>query len=271
VTRRRWREIASSRGINPRDADVLLGDLLGKPFSWIIAHDDADVTPAISDALDALMERRLRREPLQYIRGKTEFYGRDFLVDERVLIPRPETEHLVEEAATRIRRGARVLDIGTGSGCAAISLALERPDLAVFASDLSPGALSVASQNARRLSARLRFFGSNVCEAIGAHARFDAIVSNPPYIPAHEMAGLQAEVREFEPGMALTPGKTGLEVVERILERAPGLLEPDGVILLEIGHAQDEAVASLGAAGGWSCAFKDDLQGIPRVAVLSRT
>jgi release factor glutamine methyltransferase len=270
VTRRRWRELASARGINPRDADVLLGDLLGKPFSWIIAHEDEDVTPAISDALDALMQRRLRREPLQYIRGRTEFYGREFLVDERVLIPRPETEHLVEEAIARIARGGRALDIGTGSGCVAISIALERPDLTVFGSDLSDAALAVASKNARRLDAPLRLFGSNVCEAIGARARFHAIASNPPYIPAREMADLQAEVRDHEPEIALTPGKSGLEVVERILERAAGLLEPEGIILLEIGYSQSDAVARLAGAGGWSCAFRDDLQGIPRVAVLSK-
>lgn len=266
--RRRWRELATASDINARDADVLLGDLLDKPFSWIVAHEDAEVTGEIAAALETLMHRRLRHEPLQYVRGRTEFFGRDFEVDPRVLIPRPETEHLVEEAARRIRRGARVLDIGTGSGCVAISIALERPDLAMFASDLSLAALAVASRNASRLLARVRFFGSDVREAVGDGARFDAIVSNPPYVPRHQVAGLQAEVREFEPEMALTPGETGLEVIERILESA--LSGAEGMMLFEIGYSQGEAVARLAESRGWSSEFKTDLQGIPRVAVLSR-
>jgi release factor glutamine methyltransferase len=268
-TRARWRDAASARGINPRDADVLLGDLLGKPFSWLLGHDDDAVPEEAALALDALMARRLRHEPLQYIRGKTEFFGRDFAVDERCLIPRPETEHLVEQAAARIRPGARVLDVGTGSGCVAISLALERPDLHLLASDVSPAALALASHNARALGARVRFFSSDVFEGLGARARFDAIVSNPPYIPAHDVPGLQAEVR-FEPERALTPGASGLEVIERIVQRAASLTEPDGLVLLEIGYTQSGAVAAIAAAHAWQADFREDLQGIPRVAVLTK-
>lgn len=268
--RRQWREVAASSGVNPRDADVLLGDVLEKPFSWMVAHEDDEIGAGRAALVEELMRRRLRREPLQYIRGRTEFYGRDFLVDPRVLIPRPETEHLVEEAAKRVTRGARVLDIGTGSGCVALSIAMERPDLTVFASDLSPAALAVASQNATRLGARVRFFGSNVCESLGAAARFGAIVSNPPYVPAWEVAELQAEVRDYEPAMALTPGETGLEVIERILARAPALLDRGGIMLFEIGYSQSDAVARLAEAAGWEAEFAADLQGIPRVAVLSK-
>lgn len=268
--RRHWRELAEAAGVSPRDVDVLLGDVVEKPFSWIVAHEEDEIDTGRSALLGELVHRRLRREPLQYVRGKTEFYGRDFLVDPRVLIPRPETEHLVEASAKRIARGRRVLDVGTGSGCVAVSLALERPDLALFAADLSPAALAVAAGNATRLGARVRLFGSNVCESIGASTRVGAIVSNPPYVPAWEVPELQAEVRDWEPHMALTPGETGLEVIERILDRAPALLELDGLMLFEIGYSQSEAVARLAADGGWTAAFVADLQGIPRVAVLSR-
>ncbi|HEU5162369.1 MAG TPA: peptide chain release factor N(5)-glutamine methyltransferase [Thermoanaerobaculia bacterium] len=268
--RRLWRERASAREVDPRDADILLGDLLEKPLSWIVAHADSAVGVETADALEALLQRRLRREPLQYIRGRAEFFGREFHLDERVLIPRPETEHLVEEAIGRIRNGANVLDIGTGSGCVAISIALERTDLALYASDVSPSALALAAMNARRLGARVRFFASDVYEALGTRARFAAIVSNPPYIPAREIPTLQAEVRDYEPQNALTPGESGLEVIERLVERAGNLLEPDGIVLFEIGYSQSDAVSKIASAAGWSCAFKDDLQGIPRVAILSR-
>jgi release factor glutamine methyltransferase len=267
--RQRWRALAAAGGVDPRDVDILLGDAAGKPLSWIIAHADDDVSASVANEVEEKMGRRLGREPLQYIRGRSEFFGREFLVDERVLIPRPETEHLVEETVRRIGRHARVLDLGTGSGCVAVSVALERPDVSLFASDLSPAALAVASRNAARLGAGVRFFASDACEAIGARARFDAIVSNPPYIPAREIPGLQAEVRDFEPHMALTPGVTGLEVIERIVERARDLLNPGGILLFEIGFGQSEAVAKLSAASGWKSAFVPDLQGIPRVAVLS--
>src|SRR5205814_155810 len=135
------------RGINPRDVDLLLSDVTGKPLPWLIAHGSAFVDEA---QLDTLLTRRYAGEPLQYIRAKTEFYSRDFYVDDRVLIPRPETELLVEAAIERVPRGARVIDVGTGSGCIAVTLSLERPDLRVAGVDRSIGALAVARRNGLR-------------------------------------------------------------------------------------------------------------------------
>src|SRR5260370_29071521 len=161
------------------------------------------------------MRRRVAGEPLQYIRGKTEFYGREFRVDARVLIPRPETESLVETAVERIDRGARVIDIGTGSGCIAVTLAVERPDLRVIGTDVSFGALAVASQNAGN---RVRLVASDLLAAFVED--FDWIVSNPPYIAAGDIATLAPEVRDYEPRAALTPGPAGTETIARILHQA---------------------------------------------------
>ena len=266
--RRVWRRAAEAQGVDVRDVDVLLGDCLGRPLSWLLAHGEEDAPEEAIAAVREGMQRRLAREPLQYVRGRTEFYGREFLVDDRVLIPRPETEHLVEEAARVLPSGSRVLEIGTGSGCVAITLSLERADLHIVATDISLPALAVASRNRRVLGARVQFAASDVCESLWG--RFTAVVSNPPYIPAGDLPGLQAEVRDHEPEIALTPGATGLEVTERILQAAPRLIESGGTILLEIGFGQSDLVRSLAQRHGWSAQFRDDLAGIPRVAILSK-
>ncbi len=207
------------------------------------------------------MRRRMAGEPLQYIRGKTEFYRREFRVDDRVLIPRPETEILVETAIARIERGARVIDIGTGSGCIAVTLALERPDLRVIATDVSPGALAAASKNA---TARITLVASDL---LGAFVEdFDWIVSNPPYIPAGDIATLAPEVRDHEPRVALTPGPAGTEIIARILDQAGRAR-----LILEIGFGQSDAVRDLAAAHHFKVDdLRNDLAGIPRVIVLSR-
>ena len=207
------------------------------------------------------MQRRLAGEPLQYIRGKTEFFGREFRVDDRVLIPRPETEILVETAIERIDRGARVVDIGTGSGCIAVTLALERPDVCVMATDISVGALAVAAQNA---NGSVELVGSDLLAAFVED--FDWIVSNPPYIAAAEMQSLATEVRDHEPRRALTPGPAGTEVIARILDQAGRAR-----IILEIAFGQLESVRDLAAAHHFNVdGVRNDLAGIPRVVVLSR-
>lgn len=266
--RRVWTRAAEAQRIDPRDVDVLLGDALGRPLSWILAHAEEPAPEEVIAAVREAMQRRLASEPLQYVRGRTEFYGHEFLVDPRVLIPRPETEHLVEEAARLLPSGSRVLEIGTGSGCVAITLSLERPDLHLVATDISLAALAVAARNCRALGARVRFAASDACESIWG--RFTAIVSNPPYVPAGDVSALQPEVRDYEPEIALTPGATGLELTERILEAAPRLVEEGGSILLEIGFSQSAPVTALAGRHGWSAQFRDDLAGIPRVAILSR-
>ena len=205
------------------------------------------------------MRRRAAGEPLQYIRGKTEFFGRTFFVDDRVLIPRPETEVLVETAIKTIDRGARVVDIGTGSGCIAVTLSLERPDLRVTATDASVAALALAKKNGAE-----HVIASDVLNAFVRD--FDWVVSNPPYIAGADLEQLATEVRDYEPRAALTPGPAGTEAIERILDQAGRA----GVIL-EIGFGQEPAVRDLAAARHFAVReVRNDLAGIPRVVVLSR-
>jgi len=244
---------------NPRDVDVLLADVSGRTPAWLFAHGEYEMDPA---PVEALVQRRIDGEPLQYIRGRAEFFGREFFVDDRVLIPRPETELLVEAAIAQAPLGARVLDVGSGSGCIAISLERERPDLKVSSIDVAVSALAVASRNAREHDARVRFAASDAFEAI--RGKFDLIVSNPPYIPIADYEQLAVEVRDHEPRGALTPGPLGTEMIERILDagRAP-------VVMLEIGFGQLDDVREV--AGGYEITdVINDLAGIERVVVLSR-
>lgn len=248
------------RGINARDVDLLLGDLTGRSLPWLISHGDETADEA---ALDALLARRYAGEPIQYIRGRCEFYGREFVVDDRVLIPRPETELLVEATLDRAPHGARIVDVGTGSGCIALTLALERPDLRVLGVDKSIDALAVAKRNREHLGARASLAASDLLEAIRAA---DVIVSNPPYIADADVETLTTEVRDFEPRIALTPGPRGTEAIERILDSAGNAL-----VLMEVGFGQEQSVRDVAAAHGFTVDdFLDDLAAIPRVVVLSR-
>jgi release factor glutamine methyltransferase len=263
--RSRYREDALQRGVNPRDVDLLLSDLLGRSPAWLFAHGDEPIDPA---PLLPLLERRYAGEPLQYIRGKTEFYSRTFEVDDRVLIPRPETELLVEAALERAPRNGRVIDIGTGSGCIAITMERERPDLFVVSVDRSPDALALASRNRRNLQSRARLAASDLLSSVCG--TFDVIVSNPPYVPLGEYEELAVEVRIHEPRMALTPGPTGTEIIERLLDQSHALLAAHGHVLLEVGYGQEEAIRSIALDKRYDVdAFLPDLAGIPRVVVLS--
>ena len=264
--RTRFRDEALQNGVSPRDVDLLLGDLLGRTLAWIVAHGDVPIDP---EPLAEQMKRRLGGEPIQYVRGRTEFFSREFKVDRRVLIPRPETEILVETALARAKQGARIVDVGTGSGCIAISLERTRPDLFVTGLDLSIDALAVANENRRNLGSRISLAASNLMSGIDGEV--DMVVSNPPYVAAGEVAGLAKEVRVFEPWIALTPGPRGLEIIERILAQARSKLSLDGIVILEIGYGQLAAVREAADQETWIVdVVVPDLAGIERVVVLSR-
>ncbi|PYQ30652.1 MAG: peptide chain release factor N(5)-glutamine methyltransferase [Acidobacteria bacterium] len=263
--RARLRQDALARGINPRDVDLLLADLLSLSLASLYARGEIELDPA---RIDAYLQRRYTGEPLQYIRGHTEFYSRDFLVDDRVLIPRPETELIVETAIERAPRGARVIDIGTGSGCIAISIECERTDLRVTGIDRSFDALAVAETNRKRLDSRVSLAASDLFESISG--TFDLIVSNPPYVPRAEYEQLATEVRVHEPRMALTPGPQGTEVIERLLDQAHARLAADGLVIMEVGYGQEDAIREIAETKRYAVdAFLPDLAGIPRVVVLS--
>ncbi len=263
--RARLRAAAVERGADPRDVDVLLADAIDRSVPFVVAHGELSIDPA---PLEEKLGRRWRGEPLQYIRRRADFYGREFYVDDRVLIPRPETELVVEAAVLKAPKGSRIVDIGTGSGCIAISIERERPDLRVTGVDVSLAALAVAAKNRSRLQSRIGLAASDVLSSI--RAGIDMIVSNPPYIPQRDIAGLQVEVRNHEPWAALTPGPAGTEAIERILDDAHRVLRPDGRVIMEIGFGQEKSIRELAATKQFGVEeVIPDLAAIPRVIVLS--
>jgi release factor glutamine methyltransferase len=259
----RARLAATSR--NPRrDAEVLLAHVLRCDQAALLTHPERLLSATESDQLENFLNRRLASEPMQYITGSQEFFSLLFEVTPAVLIPRPETEHLVEAALEHIGGEAvRILDVGTGSGAIAVSLAHARPQSHLTAVDLSPAALEVARRNAQRHGVldRVTFLQSNLLATVDG-ADFDVVVSNPPYIAEGEV--LEPQVSNFEPHPALYAGPTGLEVYERLIPEARKVLKPGGWLLLEIGFGQQPAVEAL--LRGWrSVSVVHDLQGIPRV------
>ncbi|MGA7614661.1 MAG: peptide chain release factor N(5)-glutamine methyltransferase [Thermoanaerobaculia bacterium] len=266
--RQRYRREALREGVSPRDVDLLLGDALEVSLVHLVSHDEETIENEALRRFTGWIERRFDGEPLQYIRGRCEFFGREFLVDPRVLIPRPETEILVEAALDRAPAGARVLDVGTGSGEIALTLAAERADLITFASDVSVGALAMARRNASRIGTTTRFVASDVLASI--RGRFELIVSNPPYVNAEAIESLQREVRDHEPRVALTPGGNGLQVIESLFSDSKEHLRPGGFLIMEIGFDQAAAVQRLAENCGWRIdTILDDLAGIPRIVVSS--
>ncbi|HEX4580895.1 MAG TPA: peptide chain release factor N(5)-glutamine methyltransferase [Acidobacteriaceae bacterium] len=258
-----------------RDAELLLLHVTGLTRADLLTHPERELTERQMQHYSAAIARRAQNEPLQHITGTQEFFGRSFIVNRLVLVPRPETEHLVEAALAihpqpRRIRPLRIVDIGTGSGILAITLALELPNASVTATDVSPEALAVAQANARALATaeRIRFLESDLFAALAGEC-FDCIVSNPPYVATSEV--LEPEVRDYEPATALYAGMDGLAVYRRLIPEAFEHLEPGGHLLLEIGHGQRDAIGDLLRAGGFdSIEFIDDLQRIPRVAVAQR-
>jgi release factor glutamine methyltransferase len=266
-------EYALADGPHPErarlDAEALLLHVLGKSISWLLAHSEEQLPNAEASRYNELLERRYRGEPIQYIVGETEFYGLPFRVTTDVLIPRPETEHLVEKALELAARfpAPRIVDVGTGSGCIAVALAHHLPHAQITAIDLSAPALAVARQNAGRngVSSHIRFLeGDLLAPVAGEH--FEIVASNPPYVPLADRATLAVEVRDHEPALALFAGDDGLEIYRRLIPAAFAALIQGGFLALEIGFGQSEAIAALLAASAFrQIEFIPDLQSIPRV------
>ena len=262
--------LARHLGLNKPEARIEANSLAshalgGVNRAWLIAHDRDTLTPEQHATLQALIERRCQGEPVAYIVGRREFYGREFKVGPGVLIPRPETEHLVEATLKRAPQNARVLDIGTGSGCIAITLKLERPDFNVAAVDVSTAALNIARANAGELNAEVEFIESDLFSALDGRP-FDLIVSNPPYIPEADAHLSQGDLR-FEPGNALASGPDGLDAIRLIVEQVKAHLAPGGWLLFEHGYDQGGAVQALLKAAGYAEVFlEQDLAGQPRVS-----
>ena len=256
-----------------REAGSLLSFVLDKDRTFLISHAEDAVDDECLDRLREFAERRAAGEPLQYITGFQDFYGREFRVTPDVLIPRPETELLVEAAlAVNTDSEAFICDVGTGSGCIAITLLCEIPKARAVAVDKSAAALEIARDNAAKhaVADRAVFVVSDCFDALEPR-EFDLIVSNPPYVSESALAGLQREVRDHEPLVALSPGPDGLSVIRRLLTEGPAYLKPNGHLLIEIGFDQGEAVRNLVDQSLWLLIeVRPDLQGIPRIVVLQK-
>ena len=263
----------TERGIEtPRlDAELLVAHALGLPRVQLYVQFDRPLLPAELADIRALIKRRQAGESVAYLLGKKEFWGLELAVDARVLVPRPDTETLVEEARERLGEAARepaderIADVGTGSGAIALTLAKLRPGAAVFAAEISPDALAVARANAEKLALAVTFVEGDLGAPLAPHAPFSLIVANLPYIPSGDLAALPPEVKA-EPALALDGGPDGLDLVRRLVTAAPTLLAERGGLALEIGIGQAAATAELLRAAGFTdVRIRRDLAGIERV------
>jgi len=269
------RVLAAAGLSRPRhEAEILLAYLLGLPRAALLAHPERELAAGADARLEALCRRRAAGEPSAYLTGVKEFWSLELLVDSRVLVPRPETEHLVEEALRLLSRpDARIADFGTGSGCVGLALAHDRPGAALIGIDSSPSALEVAGLNARRLGLEERFHlvAARSLAVLGPDHCLDGIVSNPPYIPLAAMARLSRDVREHEPLEALSPGPDGLETTRDLVMEAARLLVPGGFLAVEIDSPSHEDVRKLLTGRGWDAVrVIPDLAGHPRVVTAVR-
>jgi len=252
------------------NAETLMMFVLGVNRAYLYAHPGRELTSEEQTRYDEVVGQRSAGMPSQYITGHQEFWGLDFVVTPAVLIPRPETEHLVEtvlDFAREIER-AKIVDVGTGSGCIALALAHELKGAEVFAVDLSADALEVARANAARLQldGRVMFVQSNVLEALSGVRDFDFVVSNPPYVGKNEADKVQRSVFEFEPRMAVFSGQDGLDVIRPLIAEAHIALKPGGWLAMEIGYSMRDMVLELLDLTVWdNVRVVPDLQGIPRV------
>jgi release factor glutamine methyltransferase len=262
-------------------AELLLMHTLGRDRAWIYAHPEHQPDAKTREEYFSLIARRASGVPTQHLTGHQEFWGLDFEVTPDVLIPRPETEHVIEVALERleVREGGdaarrqekfQIADVGTGSGCIAIALAHELPAARIVATDISAAALEVARRNAERhgVVSRIEFVACNLMTALLHESRrLDLIASNPPYIGRHESASLPREVREHEPAAALYGGEIGTELYAPLISQAAALLKPGGILVLELGHNSEEEVSRLLRSPEWTnFSITKDLAGISRVA-----
>ncbi len=267
-------------------AELLLLHVLCRDRTLLYAHPEEQVSPADAERFFALVARRANGEPTQHLTGKQEFWGLEFEVTRDVLIPRPETEHVIEVSLDRLAvrelsagrkqtlsgEGLQIADIGTGSGCIAIALAKELPAAAIYATDISRPALAVAQRNAARQNVAnlVRFSEGNLLDGIAP--LLDLIVSNPPYIGRREAVSLMREVRDHEPEIALYGGEEGYEFYADLITQSAVHLKPTGLLVLELGHNSLPAVQPLLDAAAWTnVAVTNDLAGIPRVIAAEKT
>jgi release factor glutamine methyltransferase len=270
----RAKGLLKSQGIESAniDADLLLSHALHLRRIDLIIERDRLLDPGEIDTFHTMIERRLKREPVAYIIGYKEFFGRQFKVNPDVLIPRPETEILVEQVTALAPAGASVFEIGVGSGALIISILCERQDLLGFGNDISIPALATARANAdaHDVSARLRLFAGNVLK--GIRTSWQLICANPPYIPMDDAGSLDDDVRAYEPAQALFGGKDGLDVVKEIIKDLPGHLAPSGMLIMEAGKGQQEVIDTL-VNGTDSLQVKtwvNDFSGIERAVIIER-
>lgn len=273
IARLEERKVASA----PLAAELLLMHVLRCDRTWLYAHPESELSPEAAAAYAELIERRSEGVPTQYLTGCQEFWGLEFQVGPGVLIPRPETEHVIEVALERLgpRRAEplRIADVGTGSGCIAIALAGELPRAEIVATDISAAALDYAQRNAAHhsVSNRIQFHKADLLEVGGealerAESRFDLIVSNPPYVGRNDAGSLPREVREHEPAEALFAGADGLEIYPALIAEAARKLAPNGILALELGYNGAQYVGSLLSASQWTgLRVTRDLAGIERV------
>lgn len=259
------------------DAQTLLAHALGCDRTYLIVNYNQQLSQEQLENYERLIARRAAGEPLQYITGHQEFFGLDFAVTPAVLIPRPETEIIIEETIRLAQQNKLaqpvIVDVGAGSGCIAVTLARELSEAQVFAIDISTEALAVARRNAERngVADRVQFIHTDLLDELPAEPFADFIISNPPYVAAHEVATLQREVRDWEPHEALTDYGDGLSFYRRLLQDAPPRLRPGGYFICEMGYTQAEAITQMLSDDLWSEHYLlADLQGIPRTLVARK-
>ncbi len=258
-------------------AELLLMHILGGNRAWLYAHIDDPLDAAAAERYRALIAQRAAGTPTQYLTGSQEFWGLEIEVTPDVLIPRPETEHVIEVALARLgqersREALRVVDVGTGSGCIALALARELPAATIFATDVSPRALAVSRRNAARhgLADRITFVEASLLAPFPPRS-LDVVVSNPPYVSRKDAASLPREVREHEPHLALFAGEEGIEVYPALIAEAAERLVAGGLLVMELGYDVSERVEALLDTADWrEISISSDLAGIPRVVAADR-